>query len=277
MIARETDQHILTVKPIGYARTSMKTKFEAPHQPDLEKASQRNIIELLPGAGYEHALRYLESFDRIWLIWWFHKNETWRPMVLPPRGPGIRRGLFATRSPHRPNQIGMTCTTLHSVKSLTLEVGELDLLDETPIIDIKPYIPEIDSFPDSSSGWLEEMHDYLQKPPSYTIELSPLAEEQLAWLKSEWHEDFLHRAKELLARDPSPHRTRRIRKRKAGGFLIGCGPWRLHFTTHDRTIRIEQVLSGYPMRLLTEPGYDKVPSRDALLSFIEKYPSGKIS
>ena len=267
----------LTLTPIGIARTAMLTKFEAPHQPDVKADTQRNTIELNPGHNYEAALRNLEGFDRIWLIWWFHKNDTWRPMVLPPRGPGTRRGLFATRSPHRPNPIGMTCTTLHRISGLTLEVGELDLVDGTPILDIKPYLPEVDAFPDSSSGWLSEVQEYLSTPPSYTVAISDLAKEQLNWLKEKFNEDFLTRATEILERDPSPHRTRRIRKRKAGGFLIGCGPWRLHFSLNHKNVQIEQVLSGYPMRLLLEPGYDKVPSRDALLAFIEKWPSGKIS
>ena len=267
----------LKLSPIGFARTKMLTKFEAPHQPNVKVDYQRNTIELLPGHNYEPALKNLEGFDRIWLIWWFHKNDTWRPMVLPPRGPGTRRGLFATRSPHRPNPIGITCTTLRRVSGLTLEVGELDLVDGTPILDIKPYIPEVDSFPNSSTGWLSEVEEYLSKPPSYKVSISELAREQLDWLKETFNEDFLTRATEILERDPAPHRTRRIRKRKAGGFIIGCGPWRLHFSVSNKDIQIEQVLSGYPMRLLVEPGYDKVPSRNALLAFLEKWPSGKIS
>lgn len=266
----------LKVKPIGFARTSMRTKFEAPHQPDADANSQVNTIELLKGEGYENALRYLSGFERVWLVWWFHRNETWRQMVLPPRGPGIRRGVFATRSPHRPNPIGITCTKLLKISDNIIEVGELDLIDGTPILDIKPYIPEVDSFPESSIGWLKEVESYLLAPPSFNMKMTALAQEQLLWLKEEWAEDFYPRAKELLERDPSPHRTRRIRKRKAGGFLIGCGPWRLLFTINNKNVQIEQVLSGYPMRLLTEPGYDKVPSRDALLAFIEKWPSGKI-
>ena len=286
----------LSIKPIGYARTSMKTKFDAPHQPSIGKGASSNFIELIPGMDFENALKYLETFDKIWLIWWFHKNDTWKPMVLPPRGPAMKRGLFATRSPHRPNPIGITCTSLHSIKGLKLEVGELDLMNGTPILDIKPYIPEIDAFPLASSGWIEEINVYMRKAPSYLIKFSEIAKEKLEWLKKEWDEDFISRAVEILERDPTPHKTRRIKKIKKDAsdasntsdtsktteasntteeeneYCIACGPWRLHFTIiEEQTILIINVHSGYPIQLLKEPGYETIISRDALLSFMEKY------
>ena len=85
----------LTLRPIGYVRSGKHVKFQTLHQP-AESAEERSLIELLPDQDYELALRDLAGFSRIWLVWWFHKNPNWRPLVLPPRGPAQRRGLFAT-------------------------------------------------------------------------------------------------------------------------------------------------------------------------------------
>ena len=97
----------LTITPIGFIRSGKPLKFDARHQPD-ESQAETNILEMLPGDKYQKALKDLEGFDRVWLLWWFHRNNDWRPEVLPPRGPSKRRGVFATRPPHRPNPLGIT-------------------------------------------------------------------------------------------------------------------------------------------------------------------------
>ncbi|MEY3492095.1 MAG: tRNA ((37)-N6)-methyltransferase TrmO, partial [Verrucomicrobiota bacterium] len=140
----------LTITPIGFIRSGKPLKFDARHQPD-EKQAETNVLEMLPGDKYQKALKDLEGFDRIWLIWWFHRNTDWRPEVLPPRGPSKRRGVFATRSPHRPNPIGITPVQLIEIKKGKLVLGPCDLVDGTPIFDIKPYIPSYDSFPEAKA------------------------------------------------------------------------------------------------------------------------------
>lgn len=253
----------------------MKTKFDAPSQPN-QKEEVKNQIILTAGSNFENALKDLNGFDRIWIIWWFHKNSRWRPMVLPPRGNGKRRGLFATRSPHRPNPIGMTSTRLYGISGRTLTVGELDLVDGTPILDIKPYIPEIDAFNNSAIGWLGEVIDELAAPVKFKVEISTLAAQQIEWLKSEWKEDFTGRAIEILKRDPNPHRTRRISRRKLGGFKMGCGPWQIIFSVKDEIVTIESLAPGYPPRLLQNDEYDEVPARDAQLAFMKKWGQARI-
>jgi tRNA-Thr(GGU) m(6)t(6)A37 methyltransferase TsaA len=100
-------------------------------------------------------LQDLEGFDRIWLISFMHLNGVFgRPTVRPPRG-GAKRGLLATRAPHRPNPIALSCVELLGVEGRVISVKGLDLLNDTPILDIKPYIGRFDAFPDSSVGWLE--------------------------------------------------------------------------------------------------------------------------
>ena len=90
----------LTLQPIGYIRTGKQVKFQALHQPS-EQQPEHNLLELLPDQNYEQALRDLSGFSRVWLVWWFHRNTTWRTQVIPPRGPAQSRGVFATRSPQR--------------------------------------------------------------------------------------------------------------------------------------------------------------------------------
>src|SRR5687767_7537686 len=94
----------LTLEPIGFIRSDHRVKFQAGHQP-VETVAHRHLLELTDRPGHQEALRDLAGFSRIWLIWWFHRNPNWRPSVLPPRGSSQRRGLFSTRSPHRPNPL----------------------------------------------------------------------------------------------------------------------------------------------------------------------------
>lgn len=256
----------LTLDPIGFIRTNFRVKFDAPHQP-LNDQSEQSIVELLPNRGFEHALRDLETFDRVWLIWWFHKNDSWRPLVLPPRGEEKRRGVFATRSPHRPNPLGITAVPLMSVKGLRLFVGSTDLLDGTPILDIKPYLSNVDAFPDAGIGWVREIEEQLKNPPLYSVTTSALAREQIDWLKDNFAVDFFSRARTLLERDPNPHRTRRISRSKNGEFRMGCGPWRLFYTVSDMAVAVERVGCGYPKRALMSVDAVNIPDKEAQIAF----------
>ena len=131
-------------EPIGYFHSNAQERYNLPSQPGVLDGSEGKII-LNPHCHFEQALEDLKGFDRIWVVFWFHRNESWKPKVLPPRG-GIKRGLFATRSPHRPNPIGISCLELKEIHGLELIVKNHDLLDGTPILDIKPYLVYADSF-----------------------------------------------------------------------------------------------------------------------------------
>lgn len=251
----------LSLEPIGYVRTGKGLKFETPHQPASE-SGERNVVELLPGRQFELATEDLAGFDRIWLIWWFDRNTTWRPRALPPRGPARRRGLFATRSPHRPNPVGLTCVPLLAVDGLKLTVGALDLMDGTPILDIKPYISTIDAFPSASMGWVGEVER--ASVPRFKVEVLEPARTQLDWLAARGI-DFTDRAFSLLAIDPSPHRTRRILGMGDGLFRMACGPWRLFFRIAGDRVLIERVGKGYSDEALA--GSDLAPDREAQLEF----------
>lgn len=156
----------VTLRVIGHVRSPYTERFGTPRQPTvteqtLTDAAVDATVELLPGHNFEQALRDLEGFDYIWVIAWMHLNESWQPTVIPPRGPKVRRGLFATRSPHRPNPVSISALRLTKIEGRTLHVRGIDLLDGTPVLDIKPYVPYADAHPNAKAGWL----DAIGEPP----------------------------------------------------------------------------------------------------------------
>jgi tRNA-Thr(GGU) m(6)t(6)A37 methyltransferase TsaA len=266
----------LICEPIGIIRTEMQVKFDAPRQPDSTQ-TQHHIIELFPGHRYEDALRDLAGFERIWLIWWFDRNPNWRPMVRTPRGDTHRRGVFATRSPHRPNPIGMTNVPLIEVRGRELVVGPTDLLDRTPILDIKPYISAVDSYPDQRQGWLEEVEAQGAVPLRYVVTISPRAEEQFAWLAANWQIDFASKIRRILERDPSPSRRNRITGERNGLFRMSSGSWRVFFSVDGTRVTVYYVAPGFPMSLLTKEGFEVIPHYQAQLAFEQLWPSDSVS
>ena len=162
----------VTAQVIGHVRSPYKERFGTPRQPTvteqvLEDRAMAATIELLPGHNFDQALKDLGSFEYIWVVAWLHLNEHWKPTVVPPRGPKERRGLFATRSPHRPNPIGLSALRLIKIEGRTLHVRGIDLLDGTPVLDIKPYVPYADAFPDAKAGWLDEINQRPDAPDRF--------------------------------------------------------------------------------------------------------------
>lgn len=142
------------ITPIGTLHCDEWFRFETPRQGVF--AENHGYIELTEST-YAEAAADLNGFDRIWGIFVFHLNQTWNVKVTPPVAPpGRKIGVLATRSPHRPNRIGMSCVELEKVEGNRIYIRNFDLLDKTPVIDIKPYIPAADAFPTARTGWLEE-------------------------------------------------------------------------------------------------------------------------
>jgi tRNA-Thr(GGU) m(6)t(6)A37 methyltransferase TsaA len=143
----------LEIRIVGRARTPWTRREDAPHQPSAAVDTE-GLIEIEP--EYREALADLGSCERIWLVFLFHRSHGWAAKVKPPRG-GPKRGVFATRAPNRPSQIGLTAVVVNevSVEAGTVSVRGIDLLDETPILDVKPYLPMVDAWPDAGHGWLE--------------------------------------------------------------------------------------------------------------------------
>lgn len=148
-----------TYRPIGFVRSPYAKRIDAPHQPTVvdgtETGAPAEATLELDAALPETVLRDLDGFGRIWLIFAFHLSEGWAPLVQPPRGPKAKRGVLATRSPHRPNAIGLSSVELLAVEGRTLRLRGVDLLDGTPVLDVKPYVPYADAFPQARAGWIE--------------------------------------------------------------------------------------------------------------------------
>lgn len=236
-----------TVRPIGFARTPFLEKVEAPRQAVAEGgAGVEGRIEMLP--EHEHALDDLDGFDRIWVLFWFHEAKGFRSKVLPPRS-DKKRGLFATRSPHRPNPIGMSAVRLVRVEGLVVHVRDLDLIDGTPIVDLKPYVPYADSFPDAKTGWLGAT----DPRPAWTVQVAPEAEAQLAWLEAEGLVLGLRtRIVDALALGPQPHPYRRIKKTDDGELVLAVKEWRARFTVsvEGAVITVDRIRTGFRPREL---------------------------
>ena len=136
--------------PIGVVHSPFKEQEGTPIQPRWGKASGR--VELFE--PFRECTRDLEGFERIWILSLLDRARPWAPQVIPYRDT-VPRGLFSTRAPSRPNPIGLSSVRLLRVDGRTLEIGELDLLDGTPVLDIKPYSPRFDAYPEARSGWLD--------------------------------------------------------------------------------------------------------------------------
>jgi len=149
-------------QPIGRLLTPFKEKFGVPRQ-SLMMSEAKGILKLNKDPEFALALRHLDQFSHIWIIFVFHKslNKPWHPLIDTPRAEDTQRmGVFATRSPHRPNAIGMSavkleCIDLEASDGIELHLTGLDLLDGTPVLDIKPYLPYADRIEDANSGWIK--------------------------------------------------------------------------------------------------------------------------
>ncbi len=229
----------LVLEPIGFVRNALATKVEAARQPQAADGTPAQI-ELLPGRHFEHALEDLASWKWIWVIFWFHHNPAWRPKVLPPRSVTGRKGVFATRSPHRPNPIGLSVVRLERVDGLTLHILDSDMLDGTPVLDLKPYVAYTDAHPDAGNGWLDDADPVR----AYDVHFDALAVEQMQWIEARTGLPIEARIRATLALGPEPHPYRRIRRLKEG-MQLAVKEWRARFSVEGREIRVIDIASGF--------------------------------
>ena len=187
------------MEPIAHIQSDFREKFGIPRQSGLVDSLTARVV-LEPYCRNPEALRGIEDFDYLWLIWKFSANhhDGWRPTVRPPRlGGNARIGVFATRSPYRPNPMGLSCVKLvgidwDSADGPALIVAGADLLDGTPIYDIKPYLPYVDSHPEARGGFGAEKKDY-HLEVDFPVEL-------LSRLPAEKQDAIV----EVLSQDPRP-------------------------------------------------------------------------
>lgn len=158
----------LACHPIAVLRSPFRDKFGIPRQPGLIPEVQGRL-EFLPPYDRPEAVAGLEGYSHVWLLWVFHQalREDWRPMVRPPRLGGNRKvGVFASRAPYRPNPIGLSAARLEGIEAgpqgVTLILGGVDLVDGTPVLDVKPYLPYTDAIVEARGG-------FAQTPPAPTL------------------------------------------------------------------------------------------------------------
>jgi tRNA-Thr(GGU) m(6)t(6)A37 methyltransferase TsaA len=259
----------IVLQPIGVVRSPLVERSDAERQasaaPDVT-----GRIELRPDLGLEHAISDLEAWQFIWVMFVFHKNvgaqgSDWKPKVLPPRSER-RRGVLATRSPHRPNPIGLSAVRLVAVEGLTLTVAGLDILDGSPVLDIKPYVAYADAIPDAGAGWMAE--GLAADPaPKWEVELSAMARAMCEFVRQASGLDLAAALTRTLSLGPQPHPYRRIRLSEGRG-RIAHKSWRATFRVEGRRIVVDAIASGYrPKELVAN--LDR--ALDAHRRFVERF------
>lgn len=227
-------EHI-RIRPIARMQSDFSTKFGIPRQSGLVQELRSTVI-FEPEFRNPDALRGIEDFSHLWLIWQFSEavRTEWSPTVRPPRlGGNTRMGVFATRSPFRPNNLGLSCVRLLGVEhteqyGTVLHVGGADLMDGTPIFDIKPYIPYADCQPDAAGGFTDSAGDFL-----LSVDFPPAL---LALLP----EDKREAAVAVLSHDPRPSYQRKPNRI----YGVSFAGFDIRFTVEDTMLTVVEILKN---------------------------------
>jgi tRNA-Thr(GGU) m(6)t(6)A37 methyltransferase TsaA len=191
-------------------KTDFTEKFGVPRQ-SLMIREARGVLKLNPDPAYRVALNHLEAFSHVWIVFVFHQSveKGWRPTIRPPRVDAPRRvGVFASRSPHRPNPIGLSVVKLERIDldapgGIELHLSGVDIMDGTPVLDIKPYLPYADCVPEASGGWAES------EIPRHRVEFSSESLTKIDRLAVTRHPRLKALINEMLEWDPRPTSQRR--------------------------------------------------------------------
>jgi tRNA-Thr(GGU) m(6)t(6)A37 methyltransferase TsaA len=266
----------LTLEPIGYVRAAANTRVQAARQPRAAQGVPARI-ELLPGRHFEHALADLTRWKLVWVLFWFHRNPGWRPKVLPPRSTTGRKGVFSTRSPHRPNPIGLSVVRLERVEGLVLHIRDADMLDGTPVLDLKPYVAYTDAHSEAGDGWLADERPPrgpVDPVPGYDIRFALVAQQQVEWVESHGGLALGERIRATLTLGPEPHPYRRIR-RDAAGLQLAVKEWRVRFRVDGRVVHVTAIDSGYqPAQLAVAQGEQALAAHREFLARWPRPPAG---
>ena len=221
------------IRPIARYEGELPEKFGLPRQAGVVPALEGRVV-FEPAYRDPEALRGIEGFSHLWLIWQFSENlrqaGDWSPTVRPPRlGGNVRMGVFATRSPFRPNALGLSCVRLLGIekdaeRGLVLRVGGADLMDGTPIFDVKPYVPYADARPEALSGFAPDAGETLE------VVFLPGTEERIPAEKRE-------ALRGVLANDPRP----RYQNDPARVYGLRFGEQNVKFTVDGNTLTVRGV------------------------------------
>ena len=230
----------LNLAPIGYFKCQKNQAFETSSQGHLDQSNEIGCIELNKGLNFEQALNGLQEMSHLWVFFWFHQKSNWKPMVQVPRGSLKKQGVFATRSPHRPNPIGLSLLEIVEIKGLKIFVKNFDLLNETPILDLKPFHPEADRPLDPQLGWMENLNAL-----EYSIALSPIFSKQFQFLQEQNITELLSFARQQLRFDPFNWKKKRVVLNENQTGTLAYRTWRIDFSWNDSQIQLEKIRSGY--------------------------------
>ncbi|WP_318466288.1 tRNA (N6-threonylcarbamoyladenosine(37)-N6)-methyltransferase TrmO [Photobacterium leiognathi] len=225
-----------SIDPIGIIHSPYKEKFAVPRQPGLVPSARSEII-LQGDANSLEAVRGIEQFSHLWLLFLFDQNleAGWRPTVRPPRlGGNERIGVFASRATFRPNGIGMSAVELKGVRhengNVIIELGGVDLVDGTPIVDIKPYIPYSDSLPQAKGGFASSAPDLMP------VRFSETALNQLPAKNKAYYQTVIC---EVLAQDPRP--AYKKGKPDLKQYAVHLFDFNVHFSVTEQQITVNQI------------------------------------
>jgi tRNA-Thr(GGU) m(6)t(6)A37 methyltransferase TsaA len=233
--------------PIGFIQSDFKEKFGVPRQ-SLMIPEARAVLKLKPDSAYFTALNHLESFSHVWVVFVFHQanDREWTPTIRPPRiGAPNRVGVFASRSPHRPNPIGISAVKLDRIDleakgGIEIHLSGIDLLDGTPVLDLKPYIPYADSITDANAGWAEG------EIPKYPVTYSPEAMEAIRSSLAD-HPHLQGLLTQTLELDPRPTGQRESmpiadEKNEGRTFRFRIMSFDVHWIIRQKGIFVERLL-----------------------------------
>lgn len=233
------DANTATLTPIAITRSCFRDKFGVPRQPGLTRHAHAELI-IQPPFDQEDAFRGLEAASHLWLVFRFHLalRQDWSPLVRPPRLGGNRKiGVFASRSPFRPNSLGLSVVRndglVRKRGQLILRIRDHDLVDGTPVFDIKPYLPFADSVPEARLDWAATAPE-----PRLQVIFRPEAEQALAALPAAEYPDLRPLIEDILSYDPRP------------GFRRGLDEARIYGTRlYDLNVRFRFVQEGAQKRV----------------------------
>lgn len=239
-----SDSYNLT--PIGFIKSCYPDKFGVPRQSGLVKKAYSELkfkSEFQP----EISLQGLEGYSHLWIQFVFHLNSSARfhAKVHPPRLEGESIGVFATRSPHRPNPIGLSLVEIVEIKGDTLILAGADLVDGTPVLDIKPYLPHIESVPAARGGWATDV-----APGKISVEFSPHSMEILqSWSKKSGRPELKEVIEEVLKQDPRPvlykgFESKESPYRNKHAFRLYDGDIHFEFVSKDQVIVFDILLQN---------------------------------
>lgn len=260
-------QESFTFTPIGYFSAPQKYRFETPRQ-GIFAENFHGVITLNDDPRLIEACRDLQGVERLWIVFCFHLNEGWRPCVAPPVSPGRRIGTFATRAPYRPNPIGISCVKLEKVECNRLYISSFDLLDGTPVLDIKPYIPQADAFPDAAGGWRDEL-----TLPQWELDFSKLFSSQAEFLLAGGAPDMFNFCRLQLTHEPLNSARRRVTQIAQDVYELGCRTWRIKFRIYAEIKHIEiiSIRSNYTQDELIHESEDRYGDKMLHRRFIKRF------